>query len=431
MPWTVGLAVRVFTHERAHAGRRRVVEALVALAQEQRLAGVTVTRALAEAPTPGAPQGDGPPLIVEMVDRAERIEAVLPQIASLIPQGALSVTETRVYLPASRLRASDAREQPEQTLPPDAPAAEALHALLNHGVRLIPVLDATRKPIGVLTINHLLRQIKDDLTEHPLDLNQPAQLRERLLARLDGKHASDLMRSPALTVSENAPLDNVARYLTSHHITRALTVDAQGHCTGIVSEHALARLMTRSLLLSEADALHLAPGHAEARAALAGSVEPTGGERLTAGMLADRSVPVLPETASWDEVTVAAEELEAGGVALVVDVRGLLLGVIEEGALLERATEATHEHGLMTLRRLLAQATGQRDAMAPDTPQAQRAGALSQPARLIEAPDTPLALALAHMVTAGSVDYAVIAAPDTPPEGVLWRQDALRALVGG
>ncbi len=429
MPWTVGLAVRVFTHERAHAGRRRVVEALVALAQEQRLAGVTVTRALAEAPSPDAPGGDGPPLIVEMVDRAERIEAVLPQIAALIPQGALSVTETRIYLPASRLRASDAREQPEQTLPPDAPAAEALHALLNHGVRLIPVLDATRKPLGVLTINHLLRQIKDELTERPLDLSQPAELRERLLAQLDGKRARDLMRSPALGVSDDAPLDSVARYLTSHHITRALTLDGEGRCTGIVSEHTLARLMTRSLLLSDADALALAPGHAETRAALAGSVEPTGGERLLAGMLADRRAPTLAETATWDEVTLAMEAADSGGVALVVDARGLLRGVIEEGALLERATGATHERGLTTLRRLLAQATGQREA--PDQLQTLRAGALSQPARLIEAPDTPLALALAHMVTAGAVDYAVIAAPDTPPDGVLWRQDALRALVGG
>jgi hypothetical protein len=35
------------------------------------------------------------------------------------------------------------------------------------------------------------------------------------------------------------------------------------------------------------------------------------------------------------------------------------------------------------------------------------------------------------MVAAGGVDYAVVAAPDAPPVGVLWRQDALRALVGG
>jgi hypothetical protein len=140
--------------------------------------GVTVTRALAEAPAPGAPGGDGAPLIIEMGDRTERIEAILPQIAALIPQGALSVTETRVYLPASRLRASDAREQPEQTLPPDA-AAEALHALLNHGVRLIPVLDAARKTLGVLTINRLLRQIEAELAERPLDLSQPASRRWR------------------------------------------------------------------------------------------------------------------------------------------------------------------------------------------------------------------------------------------------------------
>ncbi|HZC05961.1 MAG TPA: DUF190 domain-containing protein [Ktedonobacterales bacterium] len=429
MPWTVGLAVRVLTHERTHMGRRRVVEALVELAREQRLAGVTVMRAFTEASGSSAQGSDGAPVIVEMVDRMERIEPALPRIASLVPQGALSVTETRIYLPASRLRASDAHERPEQTLTPDMPAADALHMLLRQGVRLIPVLDAARRPVGVITLNHVLRQIAGELSAPPLDLSQPEQLRERLLAQLAGKRARDLARSPALSVSDDAPLDAVARYLTGHHITRAITVDGQGRCTGIVSEHALARLMMRPLLLDDTSAPpHLAEAHAEARATLTASVEPMGGARLRAGTLADRAVPRLLEAASWDEVTGA---IEVCGVALVVDAQGRLRGVIEEGVLLERATGAPREGGLSSLRRLLAQATGQREAMTSGQTRDLRADALLQPARLIEAPETPLAQALAHMVTAGGVDYAVVTAPDAAPVGVLWRQDALRALVGG
>ena len=430
MPWTMGLAVRIFTHERAHAGRRRVVEALVALAQEQQLAGVTVTRAVGEAPRPGAQSGEGAPLIVEMVDRVERIEATLAQITALVAQSAVSVTETRIYLPASRLRASDAHEPVERTLPPDADAAQALQALAQPGVRLVTVVDVRRLPVGVIALNHVLRQIEGELAERLLSQSQPERLRERLLAQLAGQRASDLMRSPALTVADDAPLDAVARFLTSHHITRAPTVDAEGRYTGVVSEHALVRLMIHPLLagLSADQSAERQVAAQAAQAALTASVEPAGGAPLTAGMLADRAVARLAETAHWEEMASAAEE----GVALVVDTQGLLCGVIEEQSLLEYASApATQGSGLATLRRLLAQATGQRDAIAPERPHDLRARALCQPARLIEEPETPLALALAHMVAAGGVDYAVVATPDAPPVGVLWRQDALRALVGG
>lgn len=217
---------------------------------------------------------------------------------------------------------------------------------------------------------------------------------------------------------DDASLDAVARFLTGRHITRAPVVDAHGRCVGVISEHALVTVMLRGLLVAESDALHLEHAHAESRAALVASVEPAGGELLTASMRADRTIPILGEMATWDETTQATEER---GVALVVDAAGRMSGVVEEGALLERATGATGG----------AQATSQRDLPAPGQAPELRAGAVSQPARLVEAPETPLALALAHMVAAGGADYAVIAAPDAPPEGVLWRQDALRALVGG
>jgi CBS domain-containing protein len=427
MPWTIGLAVRIFTHERAHAGRRRVVDALVALAQEQRLAGVTVTRAVGEAARSGAPSGEGAPLIVEMVDRTERIEAALAQITALVPHSAVSVTETRIYLPASRLCARDAHEPIERTLPPDADAAQALQALAQPGVRLATVVDAQRMPVGVITLNHVLRQIEAELAERLLNESQPERLRERLLAQLAGKRARDLMRTPALTVADDTPLDAVARFLTGRHITRAPTVDAEGRYTGVISEHALVRLMLHPLLADQSADQH-AEAQTEAEATLATSIEPTGGALLTAGMLADRAVARLAETAQWEETASAAE----AGVALVVDARGLLCGVIEEQALLEYASApATQGSGLATLRRLLARATGQRDGIATERPHDLRARTICQPARLIEAPETPLALALAHMVAAGRVDYAVVAAPDAPPVGVLWRQDALRALVGG
>lgn len=434
MPWTAGLTVRAYTRERARVGHRRVVEALIEAARERGLAGATVTRALAsDLPGPsdnGAHDGD--PVIVEIVDRVERIEAALPAIAALVPHGALSVTPARIYLPASRLRARDALERPDATLPPEAPATEALDILLHRGARLIPVLDAEHKPIGVVTLTHLLAQVDGDLAAHLLTLSQPEHMREHLEPHVEGKSARDVMRSPALTVRDDASLDAAARTLTGRHITRAPVVDAHGHYVGVVSEHELVKALIRGAPHSEADASRMAPTHAETHAALAASVEPAGGEPLTAGLCADRTIPMLPESASWDEI---AQAVEASGVALVVDTQGLLRGVVEEEALLARATgggaAAPQASGIMALRRLLAQATGQPAELPGQAASELRAGDLCQPARLIVAPETPLAQALARMVKEDGADYAVIAAPDSPPESVLWREDALRALVGG
>lgn len=106
MPFVPGLSVRVLTHERARAGRHSVVDALLELVRREHLAGVTVSRAAEGYSLRGGLRdssvvelGDDLPQTVEIVDRAERIEEVLPAIASLITDGTLTVTEVRLFVP--------------------------------------------------------------------------------------------------------------------------------------------------------------------------------------------------------------------------------------------------------------------------------------------------------------------------------------------
>ncbi len=106
MSWVPGLAVRILTHERARSGKQSVIDALLDVVRRHALAGMTVSRAVEGWSAHGALRssgvlelGDDLPLIVEIVDRADIMEPVLPEIASHITSGVLLVSETRLFLP--------------------------------------------------------------------------------------------------------------------------------------------------------------------------------------------------------------------------------------------------------------------------------------------------------------------------------------------
>lgn len=98
--------LRVLTREDARSGSGRVVDELLALARRLGLTGITVTRALEGYSTAGglrtagwADLGSDLPLVIEIVDRAGRIERALPAVTALLREGAVTVTETTLYLP--------------------------------------------------------------------------------------------------------------------------------------------------------------------------------------------------------------------------------------------------------------------------------------------------------------------------------------------
>jgi len=445
-------------------GQRHAVDAVVALVRNERLAGVTVTRALAEfdhtdhtdhtdstaglrssTSSPSAPTVSssspsrsgrhvlGAPLVIEIVDRSERIEALLPTLAALCESGALTVTEARVYVPASHLQVRDVMTPARVLARPEAPLAEALTALLDTNARLIPVIAPEGQVVGVVTMGHLLSQVDDALAAHLLAMQTAAAVREHILGHIAERRVEQYMRSPAITVRENLPLDAAARLLVTHAITRAPVIDSSGRLAGTLSEHALITALAAPLLAPDRSSHDLSATDAELRAVLQTSVDPGGGELLTAGALADHSVPCVSAAAPWSEVARAIEDMPESAsarLALVVDNRGALAGVIEEHELLRRLAQAPSEGRWFALRRALAQATGRATELINAPPQRLLAADLAHQARAITQPDTPLALALAEMARAGEADYAVVVADDGAPAGVLWRSAALQALIG-
>lgn len=431
MPWVAGLSVRVLSHEGAHSGQKLLVDALTELVQRQHLAGITVTRAIAGLSdhsgfrTAGALDlGNDMPLVIEIVDRLDRIEPLLPQIATIVTSGVLTVADVRLYFPASHLRVRDVMQPARLVVREDEPLARVVRALLEEGVRLVPVVAADGTLRGIITLSYLLQHIDTELAAHLADPTRPEHLRLHLDRLADGKRADACMLAQPRVVHTETALDAAGRMLTQNNITRAPVVTSDRHVTGILGEHDIA-----TALLEPPQ-----PTAGEHVAALHMGIHPAAGAPLTAESLVDRTVPVIPQTATAQEVVHAVYTADEP-LALVVDENGRLRGLIDEHALLSRAIPGVPAGIGAALSRFFSRSSAPlHTSLAQSSPQARnavRAGQLAEPVAATVPPDASAADALARMIAPPGSDFVVVTMPDGRPVGVLWRQTALQALVGG
>lgn len=435
MPWIPGLAVRVFVHEQARTGSALMVDALSALVQQRQLAGITVTRGyigwqqrIFSAPTLSASTSDthrhNPPLTIEILDRTERIESVLPEIAALVTTGVLTVSETRLYVPASHLLVSEVMGPHTPTVAaPETPLAEVLRALLREGERLVPVLSPERTVLGVVTLGALVRQIDPALASHLAELHSPAHLHAHLERLAAGRTASDAMLTPARTVRSDVQLDVAAHLLSRYRVTRLPVVDAVGRLVGLLSEHEVARAL-------------VAPPAADGQRPLEEEllrlcVLPGQGDRVTAGVLAHGGVPLVPpQTPLEQAVKLMYDAPEC--VVLVVAASGAVRGILDERALLRHAVPESAAGLRTTLMGLLVRSPAHLlAALQHQNARLQTVADGMRSSFVSVAAQTPLADALAQLLAHPEADPAVVIAADGRPVGLLWQDEALRALAGG
>ena len=439
MPWVPGLMVRILSHERVQAGQQRMVDALYEVVRHNKLAGMTVTRAYEGVSKHGGMRtphivelGEDSPIVVEIVDRTERIEPVLSQLASLVTSGVLTVSDVRLYFPASALTVQDIMQQPRLVVRPETPLMDVLPALLDDGIRLIPVAAENELLAGVVTLGHLLRAADPALGAHLLEVRgTPEHVREHLDRLIQERTVRAVMIAEPYTLMPTLTLEEAVRTMTHHHITRAPVVETSRHLVGLISERMLVAALVAPVVQSARLDAGGMPEDVELSGALRGGVRPGAGEPLTAGLLADRTVPIVVESARWEEV-VDAVQSSSSSVVLVVTPERRLRGLIDEQALLEHAIPGTNAGLGQVLRRTLLRAPGQAfGALRGISTRPLTAAGLLHAAPLVVSESQPIAEALAQMVQADQAELAAVVSTEQRPLGVLRRNEALRALVSG
>jgi CBS domain-containing protein len=138
----------------------------------------------------------------------------------------------------------DVMTAPVVTVGEDTAYRELVDVLMEYGVSAVPVVDAFRGVLGVVSEADLLRKVEfpgDD--RHPRLFDGPH--RRATLAKAAATTARDLMSRPAVTASSSTPVPAAARLMDSAGVRRLPVIDELGRLIGIVSRGDLLKVHLR------------------------------------------------------------------------------------------------------------------------------------------------------------------------------------------
>ena len=123
---------------------------------------------------------------------------------------------------------------------PEATLREALTLMVDNRVSALPVIDATKHCVGVISVTDLLRVAKDLSDELGL-LSESGGLSHAILvkqlehAEILTDHVKDWMSCEAFTVEITGSVQHAAREMLRNRIHRLVVLDEQQHVAGMIS----------------------------------------------------------------------------------------------------------------------------------------------------------------------------------------------------
>ncbi|WP_434739947.1 CBS domain-containing protein [Micromonospora sp. SH-82] len=127
----------------------------------------------------------------------------------------------------------------------ETPYRQVVDAVLRHGISAVPVVDADRRVLGVVSEADLLHKIEH--SGHPQQRRIFVGRRDRdAREKADALLARDLMTAPAVTTHADAPLPAAARTMAREQVKRLPVLDDLGRLVGIVTRSDLLRVHLRS-----------------------------------------------------------------------------------------------------------------------------------------------------------------------------------------
>ncbi len=146
------------------------------------------------------------------------------------------------------LNAADVMTRDVVTVRPDDSVARVARVLTDHEISAVPVCDADRHVIGMLSEGDLMRPFgKENALKRSWWLNVLAEGTELAPAfldyvRLDNRRARDLMVAPVITARHDAGLGEIVDLLAHHRIKR-VPITKDGRLVGIVSRADVVRVL--------------------------------------------------------------------------------------------------------------------------------------------------------------------------------------------
>jgi CBS domain-containing membrane protein len=122
------------------------------------------------------------------------------------------------------------------TVAPDTPVAEVAAAMGERGVSGMPVVEAGRKVVGIISEKDFLTRMGVQDAKNFMSLVAGCLITKGCVALpIKAALAADIMTSPAVTVAPNTPVKDIARLFTQKSINRVAVTDPDGRLLGLVS----------------------------------------------------------------------------------------------------------------------------------------------------------------------------------------------------
>lgn len=263
------------------------------------------------------------PVVVEWVDRAERVASLLPQLDDLLGDTLVTLEPIPVYRAALRARGpfaadrsvGDLMRRPPPAVAPETPLAEALALMIGERLGALPVVDPDGRLAGLIGERDLAWRagLRLGLRLFPL---LSAEEAAPALAALAGRVARDVMSAEPGSVGVSSAIPQALVTMIEWGYSQIPVVERDGRLAGLLSqEHVLRESV------------------AQAEAQAAGSRVRDAGGPTPVRLVMQTAAHQVPVTARLD---VALGQLLATPERslLVVDAAGRLVGALDGAAAL-------------------------------------------------------------------------------------------------
>ncbi|TMR88972.1 CBS domain-containing protein [Nonomuraea basaltis] len=134
----------------------------------------------------------------------------------------------------------------------DAPFGDIVAAMKRYAVGAVTVIDADRRPVGVVSEDDLLLK-EIDPVRHSVSIFESRQQRHEH-DKAAAVTAAQLMTSPAIIVTPGTLVRDAARLMHDKHIKQLPVIDPETRCImGTLHQHDVLRVFTRPAADLEAD----------------------------------------------------------------------------------------------------------------------------------------------------------------------------------
>ena len=142
------------------------------------------------------------------------------------------------------MRAADVMTTEVCAASPEAPIHEIAHEMWERRISAVPVIDDEDRVLGVVSEGDLVRraELGTDRRSWWLDLFSSDRSLAGDYVKTHGRTAADVMTRPAITVTEDVDLSEIARLLETRRIKRVPVV-RDGRLVGIVSRADIVRAL--------------------------------------------------------------------------------------------------------------------------------------------------------------------------------------------